>query len=182
MRLISFRFLVTPINQFPIILGSCTLYTPVCSLTCTGGDCPCTGGLPILRTAHCVHFIPANDTKGSVFGYQIFLATGGDRTRDLYWRPVCYSPWDGYTHPPPPRGNFGHYDFLIQQYLSHKMRHVSILRSVTLPCYIKITYVTQISINEQFLSFMFAFDLKCSHNITNQPLKLFALIQGMLHM
>ena len=25
-----FRFLVTPINQFLIILGRCTLYTPVC--------------------------------------------------------------------------------------------------------------------------------------------------------
>ena len=61
-------FLVTPINQFLIILGMCTLYTPVClqdeptcmriepvqgSLTCTGDDCPCTGGLH-RRTAHCI--------------------------------------------------------------------------------------------------------------------------------
>ena len=58
-----------------------------------------------------------------------------------------YSPWDGYS-----RGNFGHYDFLIEQYLSHKMRHVSLLRSVALLCYIKITYVTQISLNERLVS------------------------------
>ena len=44
--------------------------------------------------------------------------------------------------PPPPRGNFGHYDFLILLYLSNKMRHVSLLRSVALSCNIKITYVT----------------------------------------
>ena len=57
--LFFFCFLVTPINQFLIILWRCTLYTPVClqdeptcmriepvygSLTCTGDDCPCTGG------------------------------------------------------------------------------------------------------------------------------------------
>ena len=55
-------------------------------------------------------------------------------------------------HPLFPGGNFGHYDFLIEQYLRHTMRHVGLLRSVTLPCYIKITYVTQISLNEQLVS------------------------------
>ena len=54
--------------------------------------------------------------------------------------------------PPPHRGNFGHYDFLIEQYLSHKMRHVSLLRSVALPCNIKITYVTQILLNYYLVS------------------------------
>ena len=53
---------------------------------------------------------------------------------------------------PPPRGNFGHYNFLIEQYLSHKMRHVSLLRSVALPCNIKITYVTQILLNYYLVS------------------------------
>ena len=55
-------------------------------------------------------------------------------------------------HPLPPRGNFGHYDFLIEQYLSHKMSYVSFLRSVTLPCYITITYVTQILLNDLLVS------------------------------
>ena len=60
--LACFCFLVTPINQFLIILGRCTLYTPVClqdeptcmriepvkgSLICTGDDCPCTRGLQL---------------------------------------------------------------------------------------------------------------------------------------
>ena len=36
----------------------------------------------------------------------------------------------GMTVDPPPRVNFGHYDFLILQCLSHKMRHVGPLRSV----------------------------------------------------
>ena len=33
-RLFIFRFLITPINQFLIILGRCTLYTPVCLAVC----------------------------------------------------------------------------------------------------------------------------------------------------
>ena len=39
--------------------------------------------IPIRRTAHCSHVIPANDMKGSVFAHQIFLAAGGDQTWDL---------------------------------------------------------------------------------------------------
>ena len=48
------------------------------SLTCTGGDSPCTGGLQltslIRRTAHLhvISVIPANDTKESMFGHQNF--------------------------------------------------------------------------------------------------------------
>ena len=49
-----------------------------------------------------------------------------------------YRPWDD-CRPPPPRGIFGHYDFLIPQCLSNKMRHVGPLRSEALSC---ITYVT----------------------------------------
>ena len=44
--------------------------------------------------------------------------------------------------PPPPRGNFVHYDFLKLQYISHKMRHVSPLRVEALSCNNNITYVT----------------------------------------
>ena len=73
LHLVGNSCFVTPINQFLIILGRCTLYTPVCledeptcmridpvqgSLTCTGDDCPCTRGppvnVPICRTAHCI--------------------------------------------------------------------------------------------------------------------------------
>ena len=32
---------------------------------------------------------------------------------------------------PPTGGNFGHYAVLIPQYICHRMRHVSSLRSVT---------------------------------------------------
>ena len=67
-------------------------------------------------------------------------------------RVITYSPWDGYTPLSPPRGTFGRYDFLIRQYLRHKMRHISPLRSVTLPCYIKITYVTQTLLNDLIVS------------------------------
>ena len=52
--------------------------------------------------------------------------------------------------PAPPRGNFGHYDFLILQCLSYKMRHVSPLRSVALSCNIKITYVTPQNVKKSF--------------------------------
>ena len=52
-----------------------------------------------------------------------------------------YRPLDG-CRPCSPRGNFGHYDFLIQHYICHKIRHVSPLRSVALSCNIKIAYVT----------------------------------------
>ena len=37
--------------------------------------------VPIRRTTHCLHVIPANDTR--VKGSVIFLAANGDRTRDL---------------------------------------------------------------------------------------------------
>ena len=49
-------------------------------------------------------------------------------------------PKAGYR-PPPPRGNFVHYDFLKLQYISHKMRHVSPLRVEALSCNNNITYV-----------------------------------------
>ena len=39
-------------------------------------------------------------------------------------------------------GYFGHCDFLIKQYICHRMRPISPLRSVTLTCNIKITYGT----------------------------------------
>ena len=39
------------------------------SLTCTGDDCPCTGGLQLMsRSKGRRTVIPANDAKGSVFG------------------------------------------------------------------------------------------------------------------
>ena len=41
-----------------------------------------------------------------------------------------------------PMWNFGHYDVLILQYIRHRMRHVSALRSVTSTGNIKLTYVT----------------------------------------
>ena len=49
------------------------------SLTCTGFECSLQGGgggasinVPTRRTAHCAHFMPANDKKGGVFGHQFF--------------------------------------------------------------------------------------------------------------
>ena len=42
----------------------------------------------------------------------------------------------------PPRRDFGHYDSPLLHCICHKMRHISPLKSVTLPCYIKITYAT----------------------------------------
>ena len=36
--------------------------------------------------------------------------------------------------PPPPRGNFVHYDFQILHYISHKMKYVSSLRVAALAC------------------------------------------------
>ena len=36
--------------------------------------------------------------------------------------------------PPPPRGNFLHYDFQILHYISHKMKYVSPLRVAALAC------------------------------------------------
>ena len=36
--------------------------------------------------------------------------------------------------PPPPRGNFVHYDFQILHYISHKMKYVSPLRVAALAC------------------------------------------------
>ena len=36
--------------------------------------------------------------------------------------------------PPPPRGNFVHYDFQIVNYISHKMKYVSVLRVAALAC------------------------------------------------
>ena len=44
--------------------------------------------------------------------------------------------------PPPPEGEFVHYDFLKLQYISHKMRHVSPLIVEALSCNNNITYVT----------------------------------------
>ena len=38
-----------------------------CVLTCTGDDCPCTGGLQLMsRSEGLYHVIPENDTNGSV--------------------------------------------------------------------------------------------------------------------
>ena len=56
--------------------------------------------------------------------------------------------------PAPPRGNFDHYDFLILQCLSYKMRHVSPLRSVALSCNIKITYVTPKIVKKRLVSML----------------------------
>ena len=36
--------------------------------------------------------------------------------------------------PPPHRGNYVHYDFQILNYISHKMKYVSSLRSAALAC------------------------------------------------
>ena len=36
--------------------------------------------------------------------------------------------------PPPHRGNFAHYDFLILHYISHTMKYVSPLRMAALAC------------------------------------------------
>ena len=36
--------------------------------------------------------------------------------------------------PPPPRGNFLHYNFQILHYISHKMKYVSPLRVAVLAC------------------------------------------------
>ena len=36
--------------------------------------------------------------------------------------------------PPPPWGNFVHYDFQIQHYISHKMKNVSPLKVAELAC------------------------------------------------
>ena len=36
--------------------------------------------------------------------------------------------------PPPLRGNFVHYDFLILHYISHKMKYVSPLRVAAIAC------------------------------------------------
>ena len=56
--------------------------------------------------------------------------------------------------PLPPGGNFGHYDFLILQCLSYKMRHVSPLRNVALSCNIKITYVTPKMLKTRLVSML----------------------------
>ena len=44
-------------------------------------------------------------------------------------------------------GDFCHYDFLILQYIWHRMRYVSSQRKVTLFCNIKLIYVTQNKFN-----------------------------------
>ena len=43
--------------------------------------------------------------------------------------------------PPPPKGNCAHYDFLIQHYISHKMKYVSPLRVAALACNITLRTV-----------------------------------------
>ena len=42
-------------------------------------------------------------------------------------------PWAGYR-PPPPRGNFVHYDFLKLHYIRHNIKYVSPLRVAALLC------------------------------------------------
>ena len=48
----------------------------------------------------------------------------------------AYRPWAGYRppSPPPPRGNFVHYDFLKLHYIRHKIKNVSPLRVAGLTC------------------------------------------------
>ena len=69
-----FCFLVTPFNQFLIILGRCTLYGLVClqdeptcmrieSLTCTGDDRPCTGGLQLTSRSEGRHTVSCHSCK-----------------------------------------------------------------------------------------------------------------------
>ena len=68
---------------------------------------------------------------GILFAHQMFHNVGCG---------TVYRPQAGYR-PPPPRGNFVHYDFLKLQYISHKMRHVSPLRVEALSYNNIITYV-----------------------------------------
>ena len=44
--------------------------------------------------------------------------------------------------PPPPRGDFVHYDFLKLHYIGCKMTHVGPLAVGVLPCYSHVKYVT----------------------------------------
>ena len=87
LNLFCFCFLVTPINQLLIILGRCTLYTAVClqdeptcmriepvygSLTCTGDDCPCTGGLQLTSRSKGLRTLSCHSCKSSKFGQTNF--------------------------------------------------------------------------------------------------------------
>ena len=50
---------------------------------------------------------------------------------EYFW--PSFRPWAGYR-PPPPRGNFVHYDFLKLHYIRHKIKYVSPLRVAALTC------------------------------------------------
>ena len=58
-----------------------------------------------------------------------------------------------------PRGNFGHYDISIRQCIRHKIRHVSLLRSVAFSCNITITYVTFKMLKDRLVSKLQYFEI-----------------------
>ena len=73
-----------------------------------------------------VHQVEAHLTK-----LPSLAPSKGKPTNHFDFEVLINRPWAGYR-PPPPRGNFVHYDFLKLQYISHRMRHVSHLKSCSI--------------------------------------------------
>ena len=64
----------------------------------------------------------------------------------------AFRPWAGYR-PPPPRGNFVHYDFLKLHYIRHKIKDVSPLRVAALMCNSTLyTLLPKIALNSLIMS------------------------------